>query len=129
MILGVFLYKITIDSFKASKDVIKYRSIGGNNNSAYPPHDSALDVPVDRPYNRPGFRAWLEVPLEVIKYVDDNLILEKLCLDGRAIDADGKKIAQAVRTQNLFRQITRIAHLKGMKVNSLKTMLLCISDS
>ena len=129
-ILGVFLFNITIDNFEAaSKDVAKYRSIGGSNNEPCPPHDPALNVPVDRPYDRPGFRAWLGVPLEVIKYVDDNLILEKLCLDGLVIDEEGKKIAQAVRTQNLFRQITRVARMKGMKVNSLKTMLLCISDS
>ena len=129
-ILGVFLFNVTIDSFEAaSKDVAKYRSIGGSNTSAFPPHDPALDVPVVKPYNRPGFRAWLDLPLEVIKYVDDNLILEKLCLDGLVIDEEGRKVAQAVRTQNLFRQITRIARQKGMKVNSLKTMLLCISDS
>ena len=129
-ILGVFLFNITIDCFEASSaDVSEYRTIGGTEINSYPPHDRALDVPVELPYNRAGFRAWLDLPLEVIKYVDDNLILEKLCLDGLVIDEEGKKVAHAVRTQNLFRQIVRIAELKGMKVNSLKTMLLCISDS
>ena len=49
--------------------------------------------------------------------------------DALVIDENGKKVGHAARTQNLFRQIIRIAELKGMKVNALKTLLLCISDS
>ena len=45
------------------------------------------------------------------------------------INADGRKVGHAARSRNLFRQIVRIAELKGMKVNALKTLLMCISDS
>ena len=65
----------------------------------------------------------------MLKYVDDNIIHEKLCFDGAVIDAEGKKVVHAIRTQNLFRQITAIAESMGMKVNSLKTQMLCISDA
>ena len=64
-----------------------------------------------------------------LKYVDDNIIHEKVCMDGLVIDKNGEKKARATRSQNLFRQITRIAESLGMKVNSDKTMVLCISDS
>ena len=129
-ILGVFLFNATIDSFEASSDdVANYRTIGGTGDSNYPPHDPSLDVPVEPPYDRPGFKAWFDLPLEVIKYVDDNLTIEKICLDCLVIDEDGRKFAHSCRTQNLFRQIARVATIKGMKVNSLKTLLLCISDS
>ena len=64
------------------------------------------------------------MPLSILKYVNDNVIHEKLCYDGY-----GKKVARAIRSQNLFRHITRQAESMGMVVNSAKTMLLCISDS
>ena len=80
-------------------------------------------------YDRPGFKAWESLVLAVLKYVDDNIIHEKLCMDGLVIDENGEKRARAIRTQNLFRQITRIAELMGMKVNTDKTMVLCVSDS
>ena len=129
-ILGVFLFNVTIDTFEAaSPDVERYRSIGGTDAAIYPEHDPSLNVASEAPYNRPGFKAWADLPLQVLKYVDDNLIIEKICLDGLVIDENGKKIAHATRTQNLFRQIARVATLKGMKVNSLKTLMLCISDS
>ena len=106
-----------------------YTTVGGREPSSLPQHDRSLDVVVDKPYDRPGFRAWADKLLEVLKYVDDNVIIEKLCLDNLIIDEDGRKVGHAARTQNLFRQIVRIAELKGMKVNALKTLLLCISDS
>ena len=129
-ILGVFLFNVTIDNFESdSADVAEYRSVGGTKNTTFPQHDPSLNVPVEVPYNRPGFRAWLDLPLEVLKYVDNNLIIEKICLHGMIIDKNGIKLAHTVRTQNLFWQIIRIARLKGMKVNSLKTVMLCVSDS
>ena len=45
------------------------------------------------------------------------------------IDHNEEKRARASRSQNLFRQITRIAELMGMKVNTDKTMVFCVSDS
>ena len=129
-ILGVFLFNATIDCFEAaSADVAPYTSMGGPDPSSLPQHDPSLNVEVEKPYNRPGFKAWADKLLEVLKYVDDNVIIEKLCLDNLVIDQDGRKVGHAARTQNLFRQIVRIAELKGMKVNALKTLLLCVSDS
>ena len=61
--------------------------------------------------------------------MDDNIIHEKLCLDGLVIDENGRKRGMATRSQNLFRQITRIAELLGMKVNTDKTKVLCISEA
>ena len=131
-ILGVFLFNATIDSFEAaSKDLVQYPIIGGGDAQLAPPpqHDGALNVRVPREYDRPGFKAWESFLLSVLKYVDDNIIHEKLCMDSLIIDENGEKRARAARSQNLFRQITRIAELLGMRVNSDKTMLLCISDS
>ena len=129
-ILGVFLFNATIDSFEAaSNDVARYNTVRGPEPLSVPAHDRSLDVQVDKPYDRPGFRAWVDSLLEVLKYVDDNIIIEKICLDNLVIDADGRKVGHAARTQNLFRQIVRVAELKGMKVNALKTLLMCVSDS
>ena len=83
---------MTIDSFEAApKDVVPYTTIGGPEPISVPSHDGSLDVPVEPPYDRPGFRAWLKTLLEVLKYVDDNVILEKLCLDNLVIDENGRK--------------------------------------
>ena len=129
-ILGVFLFNATIDCFEAaSADVVPYATIGGTETEDVPLHDNDLNVPVSTPYDRPGFKAWIDSLLEVFKYVDDNIIHEKLCLDNLVIDEEGRKVGHAARSQNLFRQIVRIAEQMGMKVNSLKTLLLCISDS
>ena len=103
--------------------------MGGPEPLSLPQHDRSLNVAVEKPYDRPGFRAWVNKLLKVLNYVDDNVIIEKLCLDNLVIDQDGRKVGHAALTQNLFRQIVRIAELKGMKVSALKTLLLCISDS
>ena len=50
-------------------------------------------------------------------------------MDSLVIDERGRKRGRATRSQNLFSQITRIAELLGMKVNSDKTKVLCVSDS
>lgn len=93
------------------------------------PVDRSLNCPVPPVYNRPGFKPWESTLLSVLKYVDDNILFEKLCMDGLVIDEEGRKRARATRTQNLFRHILRVAESKGMKVNSAKTLLLCISEA
>ena len=131
-ILGVFLFNATIDTFEAgSTDVIPYRVIGGGTIGPAPPpqHDGSIDSPVPEEYDRPGFKAWEKFLLSVLKYVDDNIIHEKISMDRLVIDENGEKRVRAVRSQNLFRQITRIAQMLGMKVNTDKTMVLCVSDS
>ena len=131
-ILGVFLFNVTIDNFETdSNDVTPYPVVGGDGRHVAPPpkHDRTLDSHVEPAYDRPGFKAWEDLLLSVLKYVDDNVIHEKLFMDGLVIDENGEKRGRATRSQNLFRQITRIAELYGMKVNTSKTMMLCISDS
>lgn len=68
----------------------------------------------------------------VYKYVDDNVICEKLNL-GRVEKTDKwgiiVKEKQAIVSQNAFRSIVRNAIAKGMKVNNDKTCILCISDN
>ena len=89
-ILGVFLFNATIDSFEvALADVVSYTTIGGPEPSSLPQHERSLEVVVDKPYDRPGFRAWVDNLLKVLKYVDDNVIIEKLFLENLVIDADG----------------------------------------
>ena len=88
-ILGVFLFNATIDSFEAgSKDVDRYRVIGGRQDLQPDPdpdeYDRSLDNKPAPAYNRPSFRAWRHEPLVVLKYVDDNIILEKVFFDGSA---------------------------------------------
>ena len=132
-ILGVFLFNVTIDAFEAgSTDVINYDVVGGEagrDPDQYVPHDRNLNEPVPREYDRPGFKAWQSTLLAVLKYIDDNIIHEKLFMDGAVIDEEGRKRVCAVRSGNLFRQITLIAESLGMKVNSSKTMVLTVSDS
>ena len=79
-ILGVFLFNPTIDNFEAaSRDVEPYGVIGGSGaNGPTLPHDRRLDMSPDLEYNRPGFKAWEGFLLGVLKYVDDNIIHEKL---------------------------------------------------
>ena len=130
-ILGFFLFNATIDCFEAaSADVVFYDTIGGSGQAGpYPGHDPDLDMPPVTPYDRPGFKAWEDLLLTVLKYVDDNIILEKLSFDPLVIDENGKKVARATRSQNLFRQICRVAESMGMSVNSAKTLIMCISDA
>ena len=129
-ILGVFLFNVTIDSFEAgSRDVERYKTVGGGAPTPCQPHDRSLDEPVLSAHDRPGFKAWEDILLTMLKYLDDNIIHEKLFMDGHVIDENGMKQAHAVRSANLFRQITLIAESLGMRVNSSKTMVLCVSDS
>ena len=128
-ILGVFLFNATIDCFEAaSRDVMEYNTIGGGAAppKEVPPHDPSSDIPVQAPYEHPGFKAWEEWLLSVLKYVDDNIIIEKLSMDDLVIDEHGMKLARAIRSQNLFGRICKVAEEMGMRVNAAKTMLMTI---
>ena len=70
--------------------------------------------------------------MEIDKYVDDNLGEECLNFENALVfDIQGvsHKIKHAISTQNAYRYIVRNAESKGMKVNSSKTSMICISDS
>ena len=66
------------------------------------------------------------------KYVDDNAQEESLNFENATritVLGDPVRVKRATASQNVFRHITRRAEEKGMKVNTKKTNLLCISDS
>ena len=64
----------------------------------------------------------------IVKYVDDHLRCNTLCME-TAPYANGVRNKHAVACQNSFRRITRKAVKRGMKVNSGRTTLLCISGA
>ena len=132
-ILGGFLFNATISSFEAgSDDVIEHGLVGGERGAALArvqPHDKSRNIRVPPEYYRPGFRAWEVLKLHVLKYIDDNILFEKLWMDGLLIDLEGKKRARATRTQNLFWQIALLAESMGMKVIFSKNMLLCVFEA
>ena len=128
-ILGVFLFNCSIDSFEAtSSDVKAYPGgtgvdtvIGGG-----PP-----DLPVPPEPTEPDYRhlpPFLRIPLELYKYVDDNVMLEKLNFD--TVSTDGRFVREkwAVRTENLFKRVVHQALEQGMKINCGKTQALLISE-
>ena len=67
-------------------------------------------------------------PVEVNKYVDDNLQEETINFENAEL-VGNQKYKHAVATQNVFRHIVRNAERKGMKVNAGKTNMISISDS
>ena len=71
---------------------------------------------------------WSPRPVEVNKYVDDNLQEEAVNFEN-VQPVMGVKDKHAIATQNVFRHIVRQAEMKGMKVNSKKTNMICIADS
>ena len=121
-LLGVFLFNCSIDSFEAtSVDVGDYA--GGTGTPTVVP-DVGTDHPVpDEPTER-DYRhlpLFLRLPLELYKYVDDNVILEKLNMDTVPTDGRFVRTKWAVRTENLFMKIVHQAVAQGMKVNAAKT--------
>ena len=73
---------------------------------------------------------WKSRPVDVDKYVDDNL--QEECLNFENAPADialNTRMKHAIATQNVFRHVVRNAERKGMKVNAAKTNMICISDS
>ena len=75
---------------------------------------------------------WTPQKVAVLKYVDDGVQLEKINMEtAQEKERDGKKIKvkHAIPSQNVFRFVLRKATSRGMKVNALKTSVLCISDA
>ena len=75
---------------------------------------------------------WIPSRLDVDKYVDDNLQEDRVSFENveeTMIDGRPHRTKHAIASQNVFRHIVRRAEAKGMKVNTQKTNLLCISDS
>ena len=79
-----------------------------------------------------GTQILKEKPVEVRKYIDDNLLCEKLNFGQtvvETVDDEQVKRREAPGTQNAFRSIEHNAKDKGMLVNSSKTNMICISDA
>ena len=81
--------------------------------------------------NKVGTQVLSQKPIKIRKYVDDNLICEKMNLgDVQVVQGEvAFKEKQAFPSQNAFRGVTGNAKKKGMKVNTSKTKILCISDA
>ena len=65
------------------------------------------------------------------KFIDDGLILAKICTDTVAPEPGNGKLLRNkhdVQTQNLFRRVVAKAQSRGMVVNKNKTKILCITD-
>ena len=130
-LLGVLLFNLSIDDFEAySPDVQDYN----------PYHDYSLtepapDAPDDTPVPpEPSHRDYRHLPLwqakllQVLKYIDDNIINEKINFDQIQTDGHSYRTKRALRTENLFRRIVHQAISQGMKVNSLKTNAMVIAE-
>ena len=57
-----------------------------------------------------GLKAWQVIRLSVLKYMDDNILHEKLCMDSLVVDENRMKVdenrmkrAMATRSSNLFK--------------------------
>ena len=132
--LGVFLFNATIDCFETtSKDVVPYPCSSNEPDLAdlrplYVSGDSAIPSGYEHALDNRKLSAWHSRLLQVLKYVDDNVLVEKPNYETAVDLGRNVKLKHAIRTQNLFRRIVREAIAKGMKVNSSKTNLIVISD-
>ena len=128
-ILGVFLFNCSIDSFETCAEEVRQYNGGSGTHTTAPGGPNPMPVP-DEP-TAPDYRhlpPFLRIPLEIYKYVDDNVLMEKLNFD--TVLSDGRFVRDkwAVRTQNTFRSIIYQAIARGMKINTSKTKALLISE-
>ena len=75
---------------------------------------------------------WRERRPRVLKYVDDNLQIDRLNMETavRSSPATGpERVKHAVQCQNTLRAIVRRAEDRGMKVNAKKTAMICTSGA
>ena len=73
---------------------------------------------------------WREVPQKVYKYVDDNLQVDRINMETAHRTSDPPiRDKHAIACQNSFKRIIRRLEEKGMKVNSAKTAMTCISGA
>ena len=130
-LLGVLLFNATIDSFEAfSPDIESYgpplEDALAPNQEDFPPE--APNIPPILQRDHKHLPTFAESPLQVLKYVDDNIINEKINFDKIPTDGFSTRTYHATRTQNAFQHIVVRAEHCGMKVNTLKTNCMLISD-
>ena len=130
--LGVFLFNCTIDNFEAfSGDVASYGPLPQETLSRGELAAISPDLPLptyDNSRNYKHLPPFAELPLLVQKYVDDNIIVERINFDQIPTDGYTFRIIEAIRTQNLFRQIVARALACGMQVNASKTQCMLVSE-
>ena len=132
-ILGVFLFNVSIDLFEtASPDVQDYPSASADRplhrDREYVVGDSCVPQGYEYSEDSRKLSAWVSRAIQALKYVDDNILNEKLNFQ-TAVDIGGnRKLKHAIRTQNAFRRIVQEAISRGMKVNAAKTNLMVVSD-
>ena len=129
-LLGVFLFDLSIDDFEAfSHDVVDYSREGQllTTPAPNPPADTPVppEPSIRDQRHAPPFST---EPIEVIKYVDDNVIVEKVNFDSVPTDGYGFRRKLVLRCQNLFRRIVHQAEAVGMVVHPQKTKSLLISE-
>ena len=141
-ILGVFLFNVTTDDLE--DDFVNYdrgmlglppihpevdqRQFVLNENVRNVPFDW-VNPPVE---SKVGTQVLVPKPVIVRKYVDDNLLCEKVNFGSTPItDSPGGPIKErlAPGSQNAFRSIVFNAEKKKMVVNADKTNMICVSDS
>ena len=130
-LLGVLLFNLSIDDFEAfSQDVKPYNPIEN-----YSLTDQAPNPPAPAPVPPETFARdyrhlppWCVELLQVLKYVDDNVINEKISFDNVGTNVQGFREKRAIRTENLFKLIVHQAVSQGMKVNGAKTKSLLVSE-
>lgn len=74
----------------------------------------------------------MEKQVRIFRYVDDNIICEKLNYGSTPVESIGDaqfKTKQATSFQNAFQSISSNAESIGMRVNASKTNVLCVSDA
>ena len=131
-LLGVFLFNVAIDCFEAfSSDIETYGPrpvdvLGPTEPAAYPPEAAVLPPIMTRDYKH--LQIFRETLLQVQKYVDDNIIHERINFDKIVTDGYGRRVFHATRTQNAFGRIVTRAVYCGMVVNAAKTNTLLISE-
>ena len=71
---------------------------------------------------------WRPRPTSTHKYIDDSISDTKLDFENEPT-LDGSRTKHAIDAQNIFKRTIRNAELIGMKANTNKTKLLCVSDA
>ena len=92
--------------------------------------NSPLELPPEEAKH--GTQVLKPKPVKICKYIDDCISCEKLNfgqVDIEVVDGKPIKRRRAVGIQNSFVSITGNAKKKGMKINTDKTGLICISDA
>ena len=73
---------------------------------------------------------WKQRPEKLFKYVDDHIQVLQMNMESVALSpGTTAKEKHAIISQNTFRRVLRKAEGRGMKVNTAKTNMLCVSDA